>query len=128
MTSAERTYSRGQGSRESSIDRTLEISVYEEPKIYNPDRGDGRLTIDDLELSQYAADDLQIPKRPNSAVEKSLQNLSMSVNTGVARRLKANPRQEMRPGSSRSRIPVPVQRNNNTRSPSPFFRNVLSLS
>lgn len=116
MTSAERTYGRGQGSRESSVDRTLEISVYDDSS-----QGDSRLTLNDLEPSQYAQDDLYVPKRPNSAAEKSLQNLSLSVNSGV-RRLKANPRQEMRPGSSRSRIPVPVARNNNnTRSPSPFF-------
>lgn len=122
MTSAERTYGRGQGSRESSVDRTLEISVYDDSS-----QGDSRLTLDDLEPSQYAQDDLYVPKRPNSAAEKSLQNLSLSVNSGV-RRLKANPRQEMRPGSSRSRIPVPVARNNNnTRSPSPFFRNGFYL-
>jgi len=118
ISAAERTFRNGQGSRESSTDRTLDISVYSKKSNQSEDR----LTLDDLEDEKYAQDDLTISKRPSSAAETAFQNLSVSLNGG--HRTKVKPRKENRPGSSRSRIPIPIRRANyDGRSPSPFFRN-----
>ena len=120
MQASERTYRNGQGSRESSVDRTVDLSVYTD----NSNASDGRLTLDDLEVTNYAVDDLDLEKRrPVSATEGAFQNLSVSLNVGQRKKLVARPRQEGRPGSARSRIPIPVGRRNHARSPSPFFRN-----
>ena len=98
-------------SRESSQDRKTNMKVYR----------DDRLTLEDLEPA--TKDNLansRLTKRPKSAAEMAAQSLSVSLH-GVTGEL-VKPRMESRPGSSRSRIPVPVGRRVNTRSPSPFFR------
>jgi len=97
-------------SRESSQDRKTNMKVYR----------DDRLTLEDLEPATKGANS-SLTKRPKSAVEMAAQSLSVSLH-GVTGEL-VKPRIESRPGSSRSRIPVPVGRRANTRSPSPFFSN-----
>ena len=96
-------------SRESSQDRKNNMKVYR----------DDRLTLDDLEPATKDASS-RVTKRPKSAAEMAAQSLSVSLH-GVTGEL-VKPRLESRPGSSRSRIPVPVGRRVNTRSPSPFFK------
>lgn len=119
MTSSERTFQNGQGSRESSMDRTVDLSVYSIKS--NSAHGD-HLTLEDLEMSHYAADDIKLTK-PSSVSENAFQNLSLSLNNGGQPIKMIKPRQETRPGSSRSRIPIPVGRGTNGRSASPFFSN-----
>ncbi|CBY33108.1 unnamed protein product [Oikopleura dioica] len=97
-------------SRESSQDRKTNMKVYR----------DDRLTLEDLEPATKGVNS-SLTKRPKSAVEMAAQSLSVSLH-GVTGEL-VKPRIESRPGSSRSRIPVPVGRRANTRSPSPFFSN-----
>ncbi|CAG5113525.1 Oidioi.mRNA.OKI2018_I69.chr2.g7626.t2.cds [Oikopleura dioica] len=101
--------SSGKTSRESSQDRKVNMKVYR----------DDRLTLEDLGSS--TKDEKAPTKRPKSAAEMALQSLSVSLH-GVSGEL-VKPRMEARPGSARSRIPVPVGRRVNTRSPSPFFSN-----
>lgn len=96
-------------SRESSQDRKTNMKVYR----------DDRLTLEDLEPATKDASS-RVTKRPKSAAEMAAQSLSVSLH-GVTGEL-VKPRIESRPGSSRSRIPVPVGRRVNTRSPSPFFK------
>ena len=100
--------SSGKTSRESSQDRKVNMKVYR----------DDRLTLEDLGTT--TKDEKAPTKRPKSAAEMALQSLSVSLH-GVTGEL-VKPRMEARPGSARSRIPVPVGRRVNTRSPSPFFR------
>lgn len=97
-------------SRESSQDRKINMKVYR----------DDRLTLEDLEPATKDANS-RLTNRPKSAAEMAAQSLSVSLH-GVTGEL-VKPRIESRPGSSRSRIPVPVGRRVNTRSPSPFFSN-----
>ena len=101
------------------MDRTVDLSVYSIKS--NSAHGD-HLTLEDLEMSHYAADDIKLTK-PSSVSENAFQNLSLSLNNGGQPIKMIKPRQETRPGSSRSRIPIPVGRGTNGRSASPFFRN-----
>lgn len=122
MTSSERTYRSGQGSRESSQDRTADMSIYRKSSA---DLYSDRLTLDDLEVRNCTRNDVELSKRPASASANAFENLSVSLNMGkltpTSHKSSIKPRQETRPGSSRSRIPIPVGRMN--RSPSPFFSN-----
>ena len=110
--SMSRGKSAGTSSRESSQDRKVNMKVYR----------DDRLTLEDLEPATKEATSKanSNSKRPKSAAEMALQSLSVSLH-GVSGEL-VKPRMESRPGSARSRIPVPVGRRINARSPSPFFR------
>lgn len=121
MTSSERTYRSGQGSRESSQDRTADMSIYRKSSA---DLYSDRLTLDDFEVQNCTRDDVELSKRPASASANAFENLSISLNMGkltpTSHKSNIIPRQETRPGSSRSRIPIPVGRMN--RSTSSFFR------
>merc|ERR1712131_224516 len=117
-------------SRESSVERVLEDkrtrSRSYEPKssqiqlkIQRDQIDDGELTLDDLE-TKFSIDDIDV----NPIVNPSeVNNLSLSLNSKrIPRKTTAKPRQELRPGSSRSRIPVPVpSRSTTNRAQSPDF-------